>query len=380
MKRILFCCSAGLLLALVAGCSSTGQLSKSPPRFANLAGEPVMLSATNAPHPELLQPSTAPFVLGPGDRVEIELLGTTNSRAITSVGPDGKIYYYLLPGMDVWGLTLAQTRDLLQKEVGKYVTEPQVTITLREVASKHVWLLGRLIHPGIYPMAAPMTLLEAIALAGGTANAGDQVSLQDLADLRHSFVMRQGQALPVDFYRLLRQGDTSQNIYLQPDDFVYVPSALSQQVYVLGAVVAPRAVPYIEGMTLVSAMSATAGAATVDWLTPGLTYGIVPDAYLSHVAIVRGSLSEPQMAVVDYGAIIKGGARDVLLEPGDIIYVPNTPFSTLKRYLNTIVSTFITTVAANQGIAAGGGTYGVGVSVPVGSSSSPTTSVPLSSH
>ena len=193
-----------------------------------------------------------------------------------------------------------------------------------------------------------MTLLEAIALAGGTAISGNQVTLQDLADLRHSFVMRQGQLVPVGFYRLLHEGDTSQNIYLQPDDFVYVPSALSQQVYVLGAVRAPRSVPYTDGMTLVSAMTSAAGAMTVDWFVVGM-YGVQPDAYLSHVAIVRGSLSEPKMIVADYGAIIKGGTRDVALEPGDIIYVPNAPYSTLKRYLNTIVNTFVSTIAANEG-------------------------------
>jgi polysaccharide export outer membrane protein len=375
MKRILLCCSTALLAALVAGCSSTGAQSGSKQHFKSLAAQPVMLATTNVAHPELLQPSTAPFLLGPGDRMEIELLGTTNSRALTTVGPDGKIYYYLLPGTDVWGLSLAETRELLQKELGKYVTDPQISITLREVASKRVWLLGRLNRPGVYPMAAPMTLLEAISLAGGTANSSDVLALQDLADLHHSFVMRQGQSLPVDFSRLLHQGDTSQNIYLQPDDFVYVPSALSQQVYVLGAVATPRAVPYTDGMTLVSALASASGAMTMDWFTPG-TYGVVPDAYLSHVAIVRGSLSEPQMSVVDYGSIIKGGARDVLLEPGDIIYVPNAPYATLKRYLNTIVNTFITTVAANEGIRAGGGTVNVGVSVPVGSSGGSTTSVP----
>ena len=88
----------------------------------------------------------------------------------------------------------------------------------------------------------------------------------------------------------------------------------------------PRAVPYTDGMTLVSAMASASGAATVDWLTPG-HYGVVADAYLSHVAIVRGSLSQPQMTVVDYGAIIKGKARDVSLEPGDIVYVPNAPYA-----------------------------------------------------
>ena len=234
------------------------------------------------------------------------------------------------------------------------------------MASKHVWLLGRLSRPGVYPLAAPMSLLEAIAMAGGTASsAGAQVSLQELADLRHSFVMRQGQFPPVDFTRLLREGDTSQNIYLQPDDFVYVPSASAQQVYVMGAVRSPRSVLYTDGMTLVSAMASATGASTVDWFVPG-NYGVMADAYLSHVAIVRGSLLEPQMTIVDYGAVIKGKARDVLLEPGDIVFVPNAPYSTLKRYLNTILGTFITTVAANEGIAAGGGTTGVGTAVSVG--------------
>jgi len=65
-------------------------------------------------------------------------------------------------------------------------------------------------------------------------------------------------------------------------------------------------------------------------------------------------------------AIIKGRATDVQLEPGDIIYVPNSPFTTLKRYFNLIINTFVTTVAANEGVRAGGGEIGVGVSVPVG--------------
>ncbi len=365
MKRIIVGCSAGLLLAFLAGCASAPRRSGSPPHPADLGANAITLVTTNHIDPELLRPSQAPFTLGPGDRVEIEILGEPTSRILTSVGPDGKIYYYLLPGLNVWGMTLAETQALLQKELGKYLTGPEVAITLREVASKHVWLLGRLARPGVYPMAAPMSLLEAIALAGGPSSSGVELSLQELADLRHAFVMRQGHFLPVDFYHLLHDGDTSQNIYLQSDDFVYVPSAVAQQVYVLGAVKFPHAVPYSDGMTLVAAIANASGAATVDWLTPG-SYGLVPDAYLSHVALVRGSLSEPQMTVVDYGAIIKGRAQDVRLEPGDIIYVPNSPFTTLKRYLNIVVNSFITTVAANEGIRAGGGTVNVGVSVPVG--------------
>jgi len=239
---------------------------------------------------------------------------------------------------------------------------------LRAVGSKYVWLLGRLNRPGVYPLAAPTTLLESIAAAGGTARSLSQVASEELADLRHSFVVRQGQFIPVDFQRLLRDGDTAQNIYLQPDDFVYVASVLAQEVYVLGAVKAPRALPYTERMTLVSAIAAGAGMERYEWISVG-NYDPGPfskDANLSHVAIVRGSLATPQVAIVDYNAIIKGRAKDVRLEPGDIVYVPNTPYTTLKRYFNIIMNTFAATAAANEGIRVVGANTSVGVSVPVG--------------
>jgi protein involved in polysaccharide export with SLBB domain len=298
--------------------------------------------------------------------VEIEVLRSPGSKALTSVGPDGKLYFYLLPGLDVWGLTLTQARDLLQQELGKMVNNPEISVTLRAVGSKHVWLLGRLDKPGIYAINGPVTLLESLAQAGGAQRSTSQLTTEELADLRHSFVVRNGQFLPVNFYRLLHDGDMTQNVYLRPDDFVYVPSARAQDIYVLGAVRTPTAVAYHEPMTLVGAISSANGNSRLDWVT-GLDNGpFTKDAYLSHVAVVRGSLSEPQIAVVDYRAILNGKAMDVRLEAGDIVYIPNSPYSTLKRYFNLIINTFVTTVAANEGVRAGGGTIGVTPSVSVG--------------
>src|SRR5439155_22665780 len=137
-------------------------------------------------------------------------------------------------------------------------------------------------------------------------------------DLQRSFVLRQGRWLPVDFRRLLKEGDMTQNIYLQPDDFVYVPSATAPEVYVLGAVAQPRGVAFGDQLTLVSAI---AGAG-----------GTIKYACLSHVAIVSGSLSEPQITIVDYKDIVKGIAADVPLQPQDIVYVPLSPYRTLRRY------------------------------------------------
>ncbi len=314
---------------------------------ATVVTAPRMLTA------DLLRPPDGLFTLGPGDQVDIETLGATPYRATALVGLDGKIYYSFLPGIDVWGLTLGESKSRIEEELSKYVTQPQVSITLKSVGSKYIWLLGRVTKPGIYPLTGSMTLLEALSLAGGTAtSSGNAFNTQDLGDLRHSFVMRDGRPLPVDFARLLKGGDMSQNIYLKADDFVFIPSSLSQQVYVLGDVIAPHAVAYADQMTVVSAI-ASAG-------------GVGKNAYVSHIGIVRGSLSQPQLITADYGAIIRGQAPDVLVEPGDIVYIPLTPYHVISDYADLIVTTFARAWSANIGIRAVQGSTAVGVSVPVG--------------
>jgi protein involved in polysaccharide export with SLBB domain len=296
---------------------------------------------TNRLDPALLQASTAPYTLGPGDKVEIQLIGEPASKTTSVVGPDGKLYYDLLPGLDVWGLTLSQTKALIETNYSQFVREPpRVSIILRGIESRRVWVLGRVQAPGIYPMTGPMTLLEAISLAGGTmslASYRDQDAAgvgEELADLKHSFVVREGKFLPVNFERLLH-GDLSQNIYLQSDDFVYFPSAVARDVYVFGAVTQPRLVPYHDGMTVAGAV---AGA-----------YGALKGAYLSHVALVRGALTQPQLTVIDYRRVVRGQARDVALQPGDIVYVPLSPYRYIEHYLEVVLNTFVSSAAINAG-------------------------------
>jgi len=373
MKTTGFCIVGSMALALLLGCRIT-----TGPRFDAHEASSAKLVAltdltsvelTNRLNAEWLKPPTNLFTLGPGDRLEIEILGGETNRIATVVGPDGRIYYHLLAGLDVWGLTLAETKALIERELLKYLRDmPQVGVTLRRVESQRVWLLGRLTAPGIYPLTGPMTLLESISAAGGPmspaalASLGNgtatSMSAEEVADLRRSFVIRDGQPLPVDFHRLLRDGDMSQNIFLRPDDFVYVPSATAKEVFVLGAVLQPKSVVYRERMSLVGAIANAAGT--------------IKDAYLSHVAVVRGSLSDPKLAIVDYKEIVRGKAPDVLLEPGDIVYVPFTPYRTLTRYADLILRTFVQTVAINEGSRAVSDQAGaVGVNIGVGGTSSP---------
>ena len=354
--------AGGLMLG--AGCRS------SQPAFANYgapksaaitsgAGTVVL---TNALDRRLLDPPTQLFTLGPGDKLELELIGNPATRTITVVGPDGKLYFNLLPGVDVWGLTLTEARTQLEHSFTNFVREqPRIAMTLRGVESKRVWILGTVQAPGVYPIAAPMTLLEAISLAGGTLSMttiSDQTAAgigEELADLKRSFVLRQGQLLPVDFRRLLYEGDLGQNIYLEPDDFVYVPAGTARVIYVLGAVTQARPVPYMEGMTVVGAVASA--------------FGTLKEAHLSQVAVVRGSLVEPQVTIVDYRKVIRGEAPDILLMPEDIVYVPLSPYRYLRRYTEVILNTFVTATAINAGsyVVTKQQGFQPGVFIPVGS-------------
>jgi len=349
-------------LILAAGCQTAQPRSHKLGKTSTNAVTLQTVTFTNHIDPALLEPSDKLFTLGPGDRLEIESISEPLSRTETVVGPDGKIYFELLSGIDVWGLTLAQARAQIAGELSKYIRkEPKVSLVLRDIESKRIWVLGRVQAPGLYVMNAPMTLLEAISMAGGTMSltsfrdqAAAGVSVE-LADLRHSFVIRKGKLLPVDFGRLYEAGDLSQNIYLQPDDFIYFPSATASDVYVLGAVTQAQPVPYTDGLTVAGAIASA--------------FGTTKGAYLHHVAVVRGSLSQPQITIVDYKAVIRGEAQDMALQPHDIVYVPYSPYRYLEHYAEIIVNTFVSASAINAGSAAiiKQPTGGAGIFIPVGS-------------
>jgi polysaccharide export outer membrane protein len=319
-----------------SGCNTTSRPAPGPKAI------PANFTTVDPPavDPALLQRPTFEYRLGPGDVLDIEILGD----------------YYLLPGIDVWGLTLARARELIVGEMQKLVREQQpVSVTLRKAESQRIWILGRLNRPGMYWMAEPMTLLEALAEAGGPAPAGAFAALtkpagissprgaiDEAEDLGRAFIIRDGRMLRVDFNRLVREGDMSQNVYLQPNDFIHVPTTPAGNVYVLGAVESPGALNHANQLTLQQAVVQAGGADR-------------RRAHLSQVAIVRGSLAQPQVAVVHLGAILAGQAPDIVLQPQDIVYIPHAPFRDLTSYVNLILDTFARTVGISEGARAVGG-------------------------
>src|SRR5204862_7981342 len=70
---------------------------------------------------------------------------------------------------------------------------------------------------------------------------------------------------------------------------------------------------------------------------------------MHHVAVVRGSLSQPEIAIVDYRGVTRGEATDIPLQPGDIVYVPFSPYRYIDKYLELVLNTFVSAAAINAG-------------------------------
>jgi protein involved in polysaccharide export with SLBB domain len=363
--RLLAAGSLACAVLFAAGCTS--RPTAAAPRAIDAATfDPEPATAAAPIDPALLNPPPTPVTLGPGDQLDLELLDDPASRTTATVGPDGKIYFYLVPGVDVWGLTLDQARQKLEQGMEQYFRERRpVSVSLRNSQSQRLWILGRVNRPGVYPVAGTVSLLEALALADGPASSSPTAALSsalggvdigqavdDSANLRRAFVLRDGQRLPVDLDRLLNQGDLSQNIRLRGGDFIFLPSSAGNDISVLGAVATARNVPYRRDMTVVTAIAGAGGTVT--------------DAFVRQVAIVRGSLNQPRVAIVDYQGIVTGQVPDVRLEPQDIVYVPHQPYRTLKRYVNLILDTFVRATGVNEGARAiDPNIQPPGISVPV---------------
>ena len=256
------------------------------------------------------------------------------------------------------GKTTTELSASLTEALGPYYKRPTVSVSLREVKSSRYYILGKVWKPALYPLTQPTTLLDALARAGGLEVVGGTGTSEELADLSRSFLIRDDKPVPIDFEALIRGGDARYNIYVKSGDFIFLPPKSSQEILVLGWVASPQAVGYREGMGMVAAVAEVGSTRK--------------NAFLQRVLLIRGSLAKPKVAIVNLDNIMKGKNPDFPLQAGDIIWVPQSPWDRLERYLDVVLGTVVETVAANEGIRVVQGEQSVGVSVqiPIGDNSS----------
>ena len=177
------------------------------------------------------------LTLGPGDTLNFSLYNQpeTAKRDVV-IGPDGRVTFLQAEDVAATGLTIDELRAQFDTELGKFYSGARTIITPGTYRSKKYYLLGAVARKGVFQLERPTTMIEAIARAGGLETGMFEQNTVELADLSHSFVMRGGKRLKVDFVKLFQQGDLSQNVPLEPDDYIYFPSSSANQIFVVGAV------------------------------------------------------------------------------------------------------------------------------------------------
>ena len=267
------------------------------------------------------------YTLGPGDVLSFQLYGRPEFlRNDVTVQPDGNISYLQAADVHAEGLTIAELRLKFEEVLGNYYRRPRVIITPSEMRSKKYFVVGKVVNNGAFTMERPITLMEALARAQGFETGLVEEKTVEMADLAKSFLARHGRRMPVDFEKLFLHGDMTQNVEIEPGDYLHIASAGSNDVFVLGEVVRPGQQGFVGNITAVG-LIATRG-------------GYTKNAYRNRVLVVRGALGHPQLFVINTNDVLKGRAKDFPLEPRDIVYVNQRPWVFAEEILDLAVTSF----------------------------------------
>jgi polysaccharide export outer membrane protein len=249
--------------------------------------------------PALAQQPAPPetYVLGPGDTLEIVIYGEPDLSRTVTIKPDGAISMPLLGEVKAAGKTTVQLAADLVRAYSRYLKQPSISVTVRELRIDRIYILGQVSRPGEYQLRPGAGIMELLASAGGPTTR---------ADLAKVVVMR-GRTEATQL-NLLEAFATNKNpeFKLVAGDVLFIPET-DNRITILGQVLRPGAYQLLQGQRI-SELLAAAG---------GLTGNAAPTLAF----VVRGTQQIP----VDVQKVLAGDlAANIALEPGDMMVVPET--------------------------------------------------------
>lgn len=343
-KRLPRWLSCLAILALLAPRNDASAQIQSEPSIAKTPGtNPVDSAADTETKTNLSFSIVAPsqraawqnhLTLGPGDVLNLGLYGSPDlSRTEVAVGPDGRISYLEAQDVMASGLTIDELRSKMDDALGQYRRTPHTIITPVAFKSKKYFMLGKVTTKGVFVLDRPLTVLEALARAHGLENALVDRNLVNLTDFRRSFVARGGKRISLDFEKLFQQGDLSQNMPVEPGDYIYFAPGDLSEVYVVGEVRLPGPVAWTPDLTIIGAVAGRGG--------------FTERAFRARVLVIRGSLSAPEAIPVDTHAILDAKELNFKLRPHDIVYVNSRPFIKVEEAADLAATAFIQSIIAS---------------------------------
>ncbi|MGH9518250.1 MAG: SLBB domain-containing protein [Terriglobales bacterium] len=307
MRRCLELGCAGLLM-LVLGAGALAQ------------GLPEMVSApaTSLPLPtgagEIFGTAAKTDPVGAGDLLDVRVFGQPQLSGDLRVGADGSIAPPFIRDLRVGGETPGQIETALSAEYGRLLLHPLVSVRVAENNSRRIAVNGAVPRPGVYRFSGQLTLLEALAMAGGVdpVKASQTIFLlhrppaQASHNARGTPTFTVNEALETIDLRRVEQ-DPGLNRRLAPGDVIDVPEA--HLVYISGDVLHPGAEPLLPGLTLTQLISEAGG--------------FLPQANTGQVQLLRREANgaSRRLLVLDVSGMQHNRRADMPLEADDIVQV-----------------------------------------------------------
>ncbi len=197
-----------LIVLIATSCAHSQDARKTPPASGTTA----------KPAPEAKSASAEEYRIGPQDLVRIDVWKEPDISRTIPVRPDGKISLPLMNDVQAAGLTAMELAGSIREGLSKYITSPQVTVTVTEINSRRVYVTGEVMRPGAQPLLPNMTALQALTSAGGFTQFARTKSIYILRNEDGKQVKH-----PFNYKAVLDGKHPEDNIQLQPGDVIVVP-------------------------------------------------------------------------------------------------------------------------------------------------------------
>ncbi|OGW52740.1 MAG: hypothetical protein A2Y81_10290 [Nitrospirae bacterium RBG_13_43_8] len=266
--------------------------------------------------------STADYKIGPEDLLEITVFQANELNTTVRVSASGFIKLPLIDTIETTGLNVSELESLICKKMQKYLTEPVVSVFIKEYRSQQIAVLGAVKNPGVFYVTGQRYLLDLLSMAGGLSqDAGDLCIIQKNSGSNPG--NQPVENVVVDLDQLLMRGNIDLNMPLYSGYVIHVPKA--GIFFVDGAVKGPGSFPLKGKVTLTQAIS----------LAKGLDY----EATRSDLKIYRDNgKPEREVIEVDYDSILDSKRPDFEIKDKDVIIVSSSGFKRIMKGIATGIS------------------------------------------
>ncbi|MCX6988633.1 MAG: polysaccharide biosynthesis/export family protein [Chlamydiae bacterium] len=295
---------------------------------------------------ELTEEFLEPYIdiIHEGDLLQITVLHPSRADLVSAfsylngnVGfrvSNGRVILPDLEPIEIQGMTLEQARINLQNEYQSHIKDVQLFLSFKDRIERKVELAGLVSTPSVL-VDGRIRLFETLAVA----------KVAPSANFFKSYVIRENEMVPVDLYKLMKNGDMSQNIVMRGGDKVYIADSSDSTIMVLGEVGKEKVVDVPSGFMTLRKALAEAG-------------GIPFTGDKSYIQVIRGNVLHPKIYSLNWQHVIHLPNDSMLLIPGDIVYVAAKPLTEWNRFVEQILPTLIGFDLVTKGVKQ------IGVNVP----------------